>query len=129
MSPPKQLGKERVYLASTSTSIVSHRRKSGQESQLGRNLKAGADTDPTEIFVVCFLTEPRTISPGVAPPTVVRALTHQSLIRKCPTTQSCGSIFSNGVSSSQMMPACVRLTENYPTQPLSSILHVRRRSR
>ena len=56
--------------------IVHHRRKSGQELRQGRNLKAEGDAETLE--ECCLLsTEPRTISPGMAPPTVVWALPHQ----------------------------------------------------
>lgn len=95
--PKKQVGEERSYLAYIFPSLVSHHgKKSGQE------LEAGADTEAVvECCLLscsaCFAIEPRNTSPGVAPPTMVRALLYQP-VRKCPTcnqlmTWSYGGIF------------------------------------
>ena len=67
--------------------IVHHCRKSGQELKQGRNLEAGADPEAMEgccllACSACFLIEPRTTRPGMAPPTMGRALPHQSLIKE-----------------------------------------------
>ncbi|KRY94820.1 hypothetical protein T4B_1409, partial [Trichinella pseudospiralis] len=59
---------------------VHHQRKSEQELEQGRNLEAGADAEfmKERVLVIgllllacsaCFLIEPRTTSPGMAPPT------------------------------------------------------------
>jgi hypothetical protein len=61
--------------------VVHHRRKSGQELKQGRNLEAGADAGRghgrmllTDLLPMacsaCFLIEPRTTNPGMAPPTM-----------------------------------------------------------
>ena len=58
---------------------VHHPRKSGQELTQGGILEAGADAEAMEglltgLFLMarsaCFLLDPRTTSPGMAPPTV-----------------------------------------------------------
>jgi hypothetical protein len=58
---------------------VQHQRKSGLELTQGRNLEAGADAEAMNwCYLVllplacsaCSLIEPRTTSPGTAPPTV-----------------------------------------------------------
>jgi hypothetical protein len=64
------------------------------EGKQGRNLEAGADAEGmggllltgllSMACLVCFLLEPRTTSPGVAPPTVSWTIPHQSLIKKMP---------------------------------------------
>lgn len=58
----------------------------------------------------------RTTCPGVVPPPMGWALSHQSLIKKCsislPTDQFGGGIFSVEFSSSQATVACVDVTEN-----------------
>jgi hypothetical protein len=69
-------------------------RTSRQELKHGRNLVAGANAAAMEgcrllvcfswLPQFCFLTEHRTTSPGIAPPTMGRALPHQSLIKKMP---------------------------------------------
>jgi hypothetical protein len=56
---------------------VHHRRKSGLELTQGRGLEAGADAEAMEwcwVCSSCFLIEPRTTCPGMAPPTMVWAL-------------------------------------------------------
>lgn len=67
----------------------------------------------------CFLTESRTISPRLAPPTKGRAppgpaLPHQSFIKKMlyslPAARSYGSVFSVEASFSQMTIAWIKLT-------------------
>jgi hypothetical protein len=63
------------------------------------------------LYIHGFVIEPRTTSPGMAPPTVSWALPHQSL-RKCPTARTEGSFF-------QMTLACV------DSQEASEILVVR----
>ena len=78
-----------------------HQRKSGQEVKQGRNLEVGADAEAMEgcCLLACLhglfslLIESTTTSPGMAPPTMGWALSHQSL-RKCPTAGAYGSIFS-----------------------------------
>ena len=58
----------------------------------------------------CFLTEPRTTSPGMAPPTMGWALLYQSLIKKMPYkftySQSHRGIFKIKVFSSHMFLVC-----------------------
>ena len=54
---------------------VHHQRKSGLELTQGRSLEAGADAEAMErcpllACSACFLIEPRTTSPGMAPPTM-----------------------------------------------------------
>ena len=51
------------------------------ETHWGWNLEAGADAEAMEGL---FLIEPRTTSPGIAPPPVGWALPRQSLIKKMP---------------------------------------------
>ena len=62
----------------------------------------------------CFLTEPRTISPGMVSLGMDWTFPYQSLIKKVfsrlPTAQSYGGIFSFVVPSSQMALAWVKLT-------------------
>ncbi|EDL77409.1 rCG25260 [Rattus norvegicus] len=62
---------------------ICHQRKSGQELKQGRNLEAGADAETMEGccllacscgLLICFLIEPRTTIPGMAPPTIDWAL-------------------------------------------------------
>jgi len=55
---------------------VHHGRKSGQDLKQDRSLKAGADAETVEwcCLLACsafFVIEPRTTSPGMAPPTKV----------------------------------------------------------
>jgi hypothetical protein len=78
----KQLGEERVilltlpYISSLSTAV-----KTGTST--------GADTETMKEYhflacSACSLIEPRTTSPGMAPPTMGWALTHISIIKKMP---------------------------------------------
>jgi len=62
---------------------------SGQELKQDRNLEAGADAEAMEESCLlacsaCFLIEPRTISPGMAPCTMGWALPHQTLFKEVP---------------------------------------------
>ena len=57
----------------------------------------------------CFLTEPRTTSPGMVPPTVRWVIPHQSIIKKVVTVGSHEDISSTGAPS-LMTPPCVKLT-------------------
>ena len=51
----------------------------------------------------CFLTQPRTTSPGEAPPTVGCVLPYLSIIKKMPSeTCNYGAIFAGDIPSSQM---------------------------
>jgi hypothetical protein len=69
-----------------------HWGKSGQELKQGRNLEAETDSKAMEpgSLLACspwlvqpaFFTEPKTTSPGLSPPTVIRVLLHQSTINK-----------------------------------------------
>jgi hypothetical protein len=83
----KQVGEERACLGYTSIAQFT------TEGNQDRNLEAGADAEATEEFCFlacssCFLTELRTTSPGVVPPTMGCPSPHQSLIKKmlCRTT-------------------------------------------
>jgi hypothetical protein len=67
----KPVGEERVYLAYTFHRAVNHQRKSG--TQAGQ--EAGADAEAMEgccllACSACFLIEPKTTSPEMAPPTM-----------------------------------------------------------
>ena len=87
----KQVGEERVYSAYTSTLLFitkgsqdwnSHR--SGSRSWCrghGRMLLTGLFPQPCS---ACFLIEPKTTSPGMAPPTMGWALPIWSLVEKMP---------------------------------------------
>jgi hypothetical protein len=65
-----------------------------------------------------FLIEPKTTSPGMAPPTVGWALPPWSLTeKKCLTAGSHGGISSREAPFSVITPACVKLiTQNQPVQ-------------
>jgi hypothetical protein len=61
----------------------------GTGSQTGQEPEAGADAETMEgcCFLVCsacFLIEPRSMGPGMAPPTVSWALPHKSITNKMP---------------------------------------------
>ena len=100
---------------------VHHQKWVGQELKQGGNLEAGADAAAMEgcclllpmACSVCFLTEPRTASPEIRPPTMGWALPHPSLIMKMPYrlaySPSHGGIFLTGVPSSQMTLARSKL--------------------
>jgi hypothetical protein len=67
--------------------IVHYLRKLEQQLKQSRNLEAGADAEATkgDCLLACssyFLIEPRSTSPGMAPPTMGWALSCQSLIKK-----------------------------------------------
>jgi hypothetical protein len=78
----KQVGEKRVYSAFTSTLLfIIKESQDGQELTQGRNLEAGADAEAMEGRMLltgllplacsaCFLIEPRTPSPAMAPPTM-----------------------------------------------------------
>ena len=74
----KQVVEEMIYLAYTSISLFITKGwpKSGQELKQGRNLEAGADAETLVrcSLLACFLIETKTISPGMAPPTMHWAL-------------------------------------------------------
>jgi hypothetical protein len=63
-------------------------------------------------FSHCFLIEARTTSPGMAPPVIVLALSHQSLTKKIPyrlaKMGSYGNMSSIEVPSSQMAPTSIK---------------------
>lgn len=99
---------------------IHHWRKPGQELKKGRELEVGADAEATDrvlltallLPVACstnFLIEPRTSSPGMAPPRVGFILSHQSLIKKQLTAGSHGSIFSTEDPFIQITVAHVKL--------------------
>ena len=56
----------------------------------------------------CFLMEPKTTSPGMAPPTRGWAIDHQ--LRKCLTGGSHGGTSSTEAPFTVITPACVKLT-------------------
>jgi hypothetical protein len=64
----KQVGEEMVYSAYTST-LLFITKEVRTETQAGQ--EAGADADAMEgcYLLACFLIEPKTPSPGMAPPT------------------------------------------------------------
>lgn len=70
---------------------VHHWKKSGQELKQGRHGEAGAVTEAMGEPGSCFLIEPRTTSPEMAPLTMGWAINYQ--LRKCPTAGSYGVIF------------------------------------
>jgi hypothetical protein len=83
----KQVGEEGPF--SFGVHITDHHhRDSGQELKQGRIPRAGAgDAEAMEgccllACSACFLIEPRTTSPGMAPPTMGSALPHRSLLKK-----------------------------------------------
>ena len=89
----KQVGEERVYLAYTSILLFSPEgsqdRKSYRAGTWGRSWYRGrGGVLFTDLLIMacsaCFLTEPRTTSPGMAPPAMGWTLPHQSLIKKMP---------------------------------------------
>jgi hypothetical protein len=130
-----QAKEERVYLAYTSTSIVHHWRKSGQEHTQGRNLEAGADAEAMEgccllaglfsmTYSACFLIEPRTTNLRVALSSMDWALWHQSLIRKLSYRLACSlvlwSCFLNWDShlSNDLSQLNVKLTRRATYSPV-----------
>ena len=71
---PKQAGEE-GFAWLTLPQCHFHRKKSGRKLKPDRNLETGADAEAMEGCCLlacsdCLLTEPRTISPRVAPPTM-----------------------------------------------------------
>jgi hypothetical protein len=79
------LGRKRFVFGLHLHVSVHHQRKSGKELKLGRHLKARADTGHRGLLLtgllfvaclVCSLIEPRTIIPGMAPPTMDWAFPH-----------------------------------------------------
>jgi hypothetical protein len=83
----KQVKEERVYLAYTPTSLFI------MEGSQGRNLGAGAAYSLFPMAsLTCYLTEAKTTSPGMAPPTMNWALSHQSLIKKMLYRLACSLI-------------------------------------
>ena len=62
-------------------------------------------------YSVCYLIEFRTISPGMAPPTMNWTLPCQLLIKKYPTPGYCQGILLIDSPSSQITLACVKLAE------------------
>ena len=108
---------------------VDHQRKSGLElTQVKKQeLMQRPWRDVTRLLPrpcsSCFLIEPRTTSPGMAPPTMgLSTLDHQ--LGKCPTAGSHGGTSSRESSSSVMTPASVTLTQNQPVHDLSVICTV-----
>jgi hypothetical protein len=59
---------------------------------------------------VCFLIEPTTTSPWMAPPTMGPPSTLDHQLRKCLTAGSHGGISSREAPFSVITPACVKLT-------------------
>ena len=98
----KQVEKERVYLAYTSAlwSIILKEAKTG--TQTGQELGARSwyrgkeDGGLIDLLITtclaCFLIEPRTASPGIAPPTMGWTLPHQSL-RRISHSTACSWIY------------------------------------
>jgi hypothetical protein len=88
----------------SSPNVVRTGTQAGQE--------AGADAAAMEacyILACCFLIEPKTTSPGMAPPTMGPSpLDHQW--RKCPTAGSPGGTSPTEAPFSVLTPACVKLT-------------------
>ena len=71
---------------------VHPQRESRQELKQGRNPEAATDVDAMKecclllmASSVCVLRESRTVSPGMAPPTIDWALPHQLCFRKMPS--------------------------------------------
>jgi hypothetical protein len=91
----KQVGEEKVYLAHTSTSLFiiegsQHKNSHRVGTWKLELIESSAYWLLTGLLLVacsaCFLIEPRTTSPGMAPPTMGWALPHQTLIMKMPTS-------------------------------------------
>ena len=116
----KQVGEERVYLAYTNSCNSSLKEvrtgtQTGQESADGSHGGVLLIGFLSMACSACFLTEPRTTSPGMAPQTIGWALPTQSLIKKMintglSTTRPYGDIFLIEVPSSQINLAYVKLT-------------------
>jgi hypothetical protein len=109
---------ERVNSAYTSLALPSKEARTGTQ---GRILESGADTRAKEghsllpcILVdgsACFLTEPRTTSPGMAPPTKGWALPHWSLTEKMPYSWISWWHFLKETPPPLMTQACVKLIQ------------------
>ena len=92
----KQVEKGRVCSAHTSTALFiikeSHEETKAGQGPGGRSWCRGHGGCCSLACSVSFLTEPRTTSPGMAPPTMDWA-PHQMLIKKTPYTWIYGDIF------------------------------------
>jgi hypothetical protein len=112
----KQVGEERAYLAYTSTLLFITKgfqdwnsSRSGSRSWCwghGGMLLTGLL--PLSCSA-CFLIEPKTTSPEMAPPTMGPP-TPDHKLRKCLTAVSHGGISSREAPFSVITPACVKLT-------------------
>lgn len=87
--------RERVYLDYTSTSLFIIEGSQDRESNRAGAQRQELMQSPWKVllagllpktFSACFLIESRTTSQGMAPPTMSWALTHQSLIKKMPSS-------------------------------------------
>ena len=104
---PKQLGKERVYLAYTSTSLIINEEsragtQTGQEPWGRSWCRATRSAAHCLLHVgcsACFLIEHKITSPGMALHTMAWALLHQSLIKKIPYRLSYSPIILNWSSA------------------------------
>jgi hypothetical protein len=99
----RQAEEKRVYLAHTSTSLFiteghqdrnSHRAGIWRQELMQRSWRVLLTGLLPMACSGCVFTEPRTTSPGVAPPTMGSALPHQSLIKKMLQSQILLAAFS-----------------------------------
>lgn len=92
----KQVGEERVYLAYTSILLlIINEARTGTHTEQEPGDRSwsrghGGLLLPGLLFMpcsACFLTEPRTTSPGMVSPTVGWALSHKLLIKRMTNSQ------------------------------------------
>ena len=106
--------------------ILPHCCSSAKEVRTGTQAgqEAGADAAAMEacyILACCFLIEPKTTSPGMAPPTMGPSpLDHQW--RKCPTAGSPGGTSPTEAPFSVITPACVKLTHKTSQYKLQQVI-------
>jgi hypothetical protein len=114
----KQAGEEWVYSAYTSTMLFITKGSRDWNSHRARTWEAGADVEALEgaaYWIACFLIEPRTTTPGMAPPTMgPPTLDHQ--LRKYLTAGSHGGISSRRLLLCDNSSLCQVDTQNQPVQ-------------